>query len=146
MVSVYPSSQLSGQAYFISMAFRCLCSCHSLQISLHLYQQNKSSESKLKFRQASNGCKSFFEAAKPAYVNKKKSPSLPRNLALRTSGKLPIVVSVKVNIYYTIPPLFNGPEVLPFVIDKAKLFAENFSKNSNFDDSGISLHVFPSRT
>ena len=128
------------------MAFRCLCSCHSLQISFHLYQQNKSSESKLKFRQASNGCKSFFEAAKPAYVNKKKSPSLPRNLALRTSGKLPIVVSIKVNIYYTIPPLFNGPEVLPFVIDKAKLFAENFSKNSNFDDSGISLHVFPSRT
>ena len=30
--------------------------------------------------------------------------------------------------------------------DKAKLFAENFSKNSNLDDSGISLHVFPSRT
>ena len=30
--------------------------------------------------------------------------------------------------------------------DKAKLFAENFSKNSNFDDSGISLPVFPSRT
>ena len=30
--------------------------------------------------------------------------------------------------------------------DKAKLFAKNFSKNSNFDDSGISLPVFPSRT
>ena len=29
--------------------------------------------------------------------------------------------------------------------DKAKCFAENFSKNSNLDDSGISLHVFPSR-
>ena len=29
---------------------------------------------------------------------------------------------------------------------KAKLFAENFSKNSNLDDSGISLPVFPSRT
>ena len=28
--------------------------------------------------------------------------------------------------------------------DKAKLFAENFSKNSNLDDSGISLPVFPS--
>ena len=27
--------------------------------------------------------------------------------------------------------------------DKAKLFAENFSKNSNLDDSGISLPVFP---
>ena len=30
--------------------------------------------------------------------------------------------------------------------DKAKLFAENFSKNSNLNDSGISLPVFPSRT
>ena len=30
--------------------------------------------------------------------------------------------------------------------DKAKLLAENFSKNSNLDDSGISLPVFPSRT
>ena len=30
--------------------------------------------------------------------------------------------------------------------DKAKLFAGKFSKNSNLDDSGISLPVFPSRT
>ena len=30
--------------------------------------------------------------------------------------------------------------------DKAKLFAKNFSKNSNLDDSGISLPVFHSRT
>ena len=30
--------------------------------------------------------------------------------------------------------------------DKAKVFAENFSKNFNFDDSVISLSVFPSRT
>ena len=44
------------------------------------------------------------------------------------------------------PPLFNGPEVLSSVSDKAKVFAKNFSKNSNLDDSGISLPVFPSRT
>ena len=30
--------------------------------------------------------------------------------------------------------------------DKVKLFAENFSKNSNLDDSGISLPIFASRT
>ena len=30
--------------------------------------------------------------------------------------------------------------------DKAKLIAEKFSKNSDLDDSGISLPVFPSRT
>ena len=35
---------------------------------------------------------------------------------------------------------------MPSASDKAKLFAKNFSKNSNLDDSGISLPVFPSRT
>ena len=36
--------------------------------------------------------------------------------------------------------------MLCFVSDKAKLFVENFSKNSSLDDSRISLPVFPSRT
>ena len=36
--------------------------------------------------------------------------------------------------------------MLPFASDKAKLFTENFSRNSNLDDSGIFLPVFPSRT
>ena len=45
-----------------------------------------------------------------------------------------------------IPPLFNCQELLSSVSDKTKLFAENFSKNSDLDDSGISLHVFSSRT
>ena len=45
-----------------------------------------------------------------------------------------------------LPPLFNGVEVLSCAPDKEKLFAENFSKNSNLDDSSIFLFVFPSRT
>ena len=40
----------------------------------------------------------------------------------------------------------NNLEVLCSASDKAKLFPENFSENSNLDDSGISLPVFPSRT
>ena len=36
---------------------------------------------------------------------------------------------------FATPPLFNGAEVLPYVSDKTKLFAENFSENSNLDDS-----------
>ena len=36
--------------------------------------------------------------------------------------------------------------MLSSLSDKVKLCAENFSKNSNLDDSGISLPVFPSRT
>ena len=36
--------------------------------------------------------------------------------------------------------------MLPFASDKAKLFTENLSRNSNLDDSGIFLPVLPSRT
>ena len=52
-----------------------------------LYQKNKSSDSKVKFRQASNCCKRVLEAAK--YANmliKQKSPLLSRNLSLVTFG------------------------------------------------------------
>ena len=35
-----------------------------------LYQKDKSSDSKVKFRQASNHCKRVFEAAKLAYTSK----------------------------------------------------------------------------
>ena len=45
-----------------------------------------------------------------------------------------------------IPPIFNSSEVLSSASGRVKLFADNFSKNSNLDDSGISLRVFPSRT
>ena len=44
------------------------------------------------------------------------------------------------------PPPFNGPEVFSSAFDKAKLFAKNFSKNSDLNYSSISLPVFPSRT
>ena len=40
-----------------------------------------------------------------------------------------------------IPPVFNRLEVLSSASDKAKLFAKNFSKNSNLDDSGISFYL-----
>ena len=65
---------------------------------------------------------------------KQTSQLLPRNLALVTFGES------------AIPPLFNVLEVLSSVSDKAKLFAENFSKNSNLYDSGMFLPVLPSKT
>ena len=43
-------------------------------------------------------------------------------------------------------PPFNGPEVLSSASAGADLFAENVSRNSYLDDSGISLPLFPSRT
>ena len=65
-----------------------------------LYQQNKLSESKVKFRQASTCCKSVLEAAKLAYATKQKSPSLPKNLGLGTFGELLIVFLTKINMLY----------------------------------------------
>ena len=61
---------------------------------------------------------------------KQKSLSLLRNLAHLTFGDLLITLSTNVNLLY-------GPKVLFSASDKVKLFAENFSKNSNFDDSDM---------
>ena len=66
---------------------------------------------------------------------KQKSPLLPRNLSLDFWR---IANSVLNKGKSAIPPLFNGREVLTSASDKAKFFAENFSMNSNLDDSGIS--------
>ena len=51
-----------------------------------LYQQNKSSESKVKFRQASNRCKTVLEAAKHAYATKTKYSITSQRLGYYTSS------------------------------------------------------------
>ena len=107
-----------------------------------MYQQNKSSEYKVKFTQASNRCKRILEAAKLAYATKESITS--QKLGSRDFWR--IANSVLNKGKSAIPPLFNGREVLSSASDKVKLFTKNFSKNSNLDDAGISLPVFPSRT
>ena len=57
---------------------------------------------------------------------------------LRKDNTINVLNKVKT----AIPSLFNSQEVS----DKAIMFAENFPKISNLDDSGISLPVFSSRT
>ena len=111
---------------------------------IHFYQKNKSSESKVKFRQASNHWKRVLEAIKLAYANKTKESITPQKLGSRDFWQ--IANSVLNKGKSAIPPLFHHPEVLSSATVKAKLFAENVSKNSNLDNSGISLPVFPSRT
>ena len=108
-----------------------------------LYQKDKSSDSKVKFRQASNRCKKVLEAAKLAYANKTKESITSQKLGFRNFWR--IANSVLNQGKSAIPPLFNSPEVLSSASDKAK-FAENFSKNFDLDDSGISLPVMPPRT
>ena len=102
---------------------------------LHL----KQACSKVKFRQASNCCKRVLEAAKLAYANKTESITSQK---LGSWNFWRIANSVSSKGKSAVPPQFTVPEVLSSAYDKAKLFAENFSKNSNLDDSGIHLPVF----
>ena len=99
-----------------------------------LYQQNKSSEYKVKFN-------SFLEASKLAYANKTKDSITSQKLSSQDFRQIAKSILYKGN-----SPLFNGLDLLASASDKAKLLAENFSLNSNLDDSGISLPVFPSKT
>ena len=109
-----------------------------------LYQKDKSSDSKVKFRQANNFCERVLEAVKHAYANKIKESITSQKLSSWDFWQ--ITNSVFNKGKSAIPPLFNGLEVFSSASDKVKLFAGNFSKNFNLDDSGISLPVFPSRT
>ena len=97
-----------------------------------MYQKDKSSDSKVKIRQASNHCKRALEAAKVAYANKTKESITSQKLGSRDFWQ--IANSVLNKGKSATPPLFNGPEVLSSASGKTKLFAGNFSKNSNLDD------------
>ena len=89
-----------------------------------LYQKNKSSGSKVKFRQASNHYKRVLEAAKLAYANKTKESITSQKLG--SCDFWQIANSVLSKGKSAKPLLFNGPEVLSSTPDKAKLFTENF--------------------
>ena len=86
----------------------------------------------------------MLEVAKLAYANKAKEYITSQKLGFWNFWQ--IANSVINKGKSVIPALFNSPEVLSFASDKAKSFAQNFSKNSYLDDSCIFLPVFPSRT
>ena len=102
----------------------------------HLYQHNKSSESTVKFIQGCNCCKRVLEAPKFAYATKTKEFITSQQFG--SMDFLQINNSVLNKGRSAITPLLNRLEVMSFASDKAKLFAKNFSKNSNLDISGIS--------
>ena len=102
-----------------------------------VYQHNKSPVSKDKFRQASNRYKWALEAAKLAYANKTKEFINLHKLDSRVFSESLIMFTIKgksVNLL-----CIMGPKVLLSASDKAKLFSEIFSKNSNLDDSATFL-------
>ena len=109
----------------------------------HLYQQNNLLHLKQNLDRLVIIVKGFLKLLNLLMSIKQESLALPRNLALVIFGKLLIVFSIKVNLLYL---LYLTDEVLSSAFDNVKLFAKNFSKNSNLDDSSISLPTFPSKT
>ena len=107
--------------------------------SFRLYQQNKSSESKVKFRQASNRCKRVLEAAKLAYATKTKESITSKKIGSQEFWRIANSVLNKGNS--AIPPLFNRPEVLSSASDKAKLFAKTFPR-TRILMTLVSLYLF----
>ena len=112
------------------LVFSCLYCCHFFQNQFfHLYQKVKSSESKIKFSQASNGCKRVLQAAKLPYANGTKEYITSQKLGSHDFWQ--IANSVLNKGKSAIPPLFNGLEVLSSASDKAKLLARDFWQIAN---------------
>ena len=117
----YEVKPLSSQVFSAAFAAAIV---HRNQF-FRLCQKDKSSDSKVEFRQASNHCKRVFEAAKLTYANKTKESVTSQKLC--SCNFCQIANSDLGKGKSAIPPLFNDPEVLPSPSDKATLFAENFS-------------------
>ena len=83
-----------------------------MAFSCFFFVSTKSSESKVKFRQASNQCKRVFEAARLAYATKTKESITSHKLGSQDFWRIANNVLNKGKT--AIPPLFNGPEVLCF--------------------------------
>ena len=94
--------------------------------------------------QARNRWKRVLEAAELVYATKTKE-----SITFHKLGVLGIwrIANSVLNICKSAGLfLFSDQERLSSVSDKAKFFPKNFSKNSNLDESSISLPVFSSRT
>ena len=98
-IDVYPHCKYQVQSHW-SPFFSAACTAAIVHRNhfFHLYQQNKSHESKGKFRQSSNHCIRVLEAAELYMLIKQTSSPLPRNLAVGTFGELLMSFSTKVNL------------------------------------------------
>ena len=118
------------------MVFSCFCCCHYF---FNLHQQNKFSESKIKFRQASNRSKRVFETAKREYANETKETITSQKLGFLAFGELLIVFSTKVNPLYLLHSTIRMCCIQHPI--KQNCFLKTFLRTLV---SGISLSAFPS--
>ena len=80
-----------------------------------LYQREKSSDSKVKFKQASNRCKRVLEAAQLEYINKTKESITSQKFGSSEFWRIPNSALNKGKS--ALPPLFNSPKVLSTASD-----------------------------
>ena len=129
------------------MLFSCFYCCYSLCTAaivyrnhfLHLYQKDKSSDSKVKFRQASNCCKKFLESAKLTYASKTKEYITSQKLGSRDFWQ--IANNVLNEGKSAIPPLFNSSEVLSSDLIKENCLLKTFLRTLIFMTQ-LSLYLF----
>ena len=110
----------------------------------HQYHRSGSDENKALFNGTRNRCKKILECAKAEYAEATQQSIASQQIGTRDFWR--ITNSILNRGKSTIPPLFNGPEVLTSSKDKANLFANRFASNSTLDDSQHTLPDFPSRT
>ena len=104
-----------------------------------LYQKDKSSVSKVKFRQASNRCKRILEAAKLAYANKTKEFITSQKLGSRNFWR--IATSVLKKGKSAIPPLFNSQRCCVLHLIKQNCLLKTFPRTLILMTQ-VSLYLF----
>ena len=84
-VDVYIPDRKCQVKHYLSPWFSAACATAILYRNhfFRLYQKDKSSDSKVKFRKAGNDCKRVLEAAKLAYANKTKESITSQKLSSR---------------------------------------------------------------
>ena len=103
------------------------------------YQKDKSSDSKVKFRQASNSCKRVIVAAKLAYASKTKESITFQKLSSQDFWRIANRVLNKGK--FAIPLLLNGPEVLSSASDKENSLLKTFLRTLILMTQ-VSLYLF----
>ena len=121
------------------MVFSCTTAIAHRNHFFRLYQKDKSSDSKEKFRQASNRCKRVLEAARLAYANKTKETITFQKIGSWDFWQ--IANSVLNKGKPGIPPLFNGQEVLFSASDKQNFLLKTFLRNLILMNL-VSLYLF----
>ena len=123
-----------------SAGFSAACAAAIVHINhfFCLYQKSIPFESKVKFKQATNCCKSVLEAAKLAYTTKIKESITSEKLGSQDFWQIANIVLNKGKS--AISHLFNGPE-LSSASDKAKNLLKTFLRTLILK-TRVSLYLF----